>query len=259
MAKENKVIIKKFMNDDVRVVNGKWMVLKDMFGALDRLNKKEQISTPDKNKIKYFLEGINKISDSKKMTITTKSNKSKSRDTQGLTCIKLKRVPVILTQFQPSVNKKNIEKSQAKLKIWFDFMQFVDRLLEDNYDEFEDRYIDDKVQQVIYDEQIQKLGLPRAHANHDIAIIMKELTNYYPETNDKLFYKENIEKYNNYTEIDLYRVRRYIYKQYIKIYNDTNNRMKTRDKVLNKAISKYGEDCYVDTSRTILHLRKKKK
>ena len=52
---KNKVEMKNFMGTEVRVINDEYIVLKDMFRALGRLNTVHQIETTDRNKLSQFL------------------------------------------------------------------------------------------------------------------------------------------------------------------------------------------------------------
>ena len=85
----NNVKIKKFLGMEVRIVNEEYIVLKDVFSALGRLDNKNQIVSTDRNKLKEFLIDINKLCDSKTFTITSKSKKSKSRDYQEVDCLNI--------------------------------------------------------------------------------------------------------------------------------------------------------------------------
>ena len=71
----NKVEVKKFLGMEVRVVNGTHIVLKDMFGALGRLDEDGNISTSTFKKMNEFLDIIGKSSDHQKLTVTSNSNK----------------------------------------------------------------------------------------------------------------------------------------------------------------------------------------
>lgn len=71
----NKVEVKKFLGMEVRVVNGTHIVLKDMFGALGRLDEDGNISTSTFKKMNEFLDIIGKSSDRQKLTVTSNSNK----------------------------------------------------------------------------------------------------------------------------------------------------------------------------------------
>ena len=89
----NNVKIKKFLGMEVRIVNEEYIVLKDVFRALGRLDNKNQIVSTDRNKLKEFLIDINKLCDSKTFTITSKSKKSKSRDYQEVDCLNISIIP----------------------------------------------------------------------------------------------------------------------------------------------------------------------
>ena len=58
----NNVKIKKFLGMEVRIVNEEYIVLKDVFSALGRLDNKNQIVSTDRNKLKEFLIDINAFS-----------------------------------------------------------------------------------------------------------------------------------------------------------------------------------------------------
>lgn len=76
--------IKKFLGKDVRVITvglNQYIILKDMFGILGKLDKNNQIDHKDRNKLKKFL-AVKGLPDIFKLNISTKSPKLKARKRQ---------------------------------------------------------------------------------------------------------------------------------------------------------------------------------
>ena len=69
---ENNFEVKSFLGMEVRIINREWLVLKDMFSALGRLNARNQISTGDSKRVFDFLELVDKFEDYQKLTIDFK-------------------------------------------------------------------------------------------------------------------------------------------------------------------------------------------
>lgn len=81
-----------------------WGVTKDLFEVLNRLDSNNQITTRDRNKLKRFLKVMEKhsgICASTKCTITSNSDKFKSRNTQEVTVIPLDYFPLLIAKFEP--------------------------------------------------------------------------------------------------------------------------------------------------------------
>ena len=104
-----KPTIKKFLGKDVRVIEvgtKEYIALKDMFDVLGRV-KEDGTWTDSKNKTLEFLADIDKLCDHEELVVTSKSKKSKSRETQSVDCLLLDTVPIVLTQFRP-INSKPV-------------------------------------------------------------------------------------------------------------------------------------------------------
>ena len=116
-----KPIIKKFLGKDVRVVqvgSKEYIVLKDIFNCLGRLDEKNQITSRDRQKLNRLLNRIK--CDSTKCTITSKSNKSKSRETQSVTCIPIEKLSMVTVQFEPKSSDKELNEIYDKFILWVD-------------------------------------------------------------------------------------------------------------------------------------------
>ena len=170
----NNVKIKKFLGMEVRIVNEEYIVLKDVFSALGRLDNKNQIVSTDRNKLKEFLIDINKLCDSKTFTITSKSKKSKSRDYQEVDCLNISTIPIVLTQFKPTKAK-----GEQALDIWRKFMIFVNDLLE-SLEVYKYIIIDKDKQKTNTEILIDNGGKPMI-ANKMTNQIMAELIGVYPD------------------------------------------------------------------------------
>lgn len=225
-----KTTIKKFLGMEVRIVNEEYLILKDMFLALDRLDDKNQIPTPDRNKLKEFLEDIDKSCDRKTFTITSKSDKSKSRATQEVDCLRLDCVPIVLTQFKPSARK-----GEEALNIWKKFMMFVDDILRSL--EVYKYIITDKDKQKSNTEVLVDNGGTPMIANKMTNGIMAELMNVYPEI--KEIKKDELKIYQNQTTIDLLEVREYVFNKFVNAYEFTNSHKTSKEMALKLAKKKY--------------------
>ena len=75
---ENKVYkpyTKKFFNEEGRFINAngfEWLILKDMFNWLGRLDENNDIPTPYNNKLNKFLENISSLEYRKTFTVLLK-------------------------------------------------------------------------------------------------------------------------------------------------------------------------------------------
>lgn len=215
MVKVYKPTIKKFLGHDVRVVNvnGKeYIILKDMFNCLGRLNGNNQISTGDRNKLNEFLKLLGKSCDIKKLTIDFCKKKDRGNKSNGsiqtVDCLLLERVPVALTQFEPiNSNKRSAEENKRVSDIWIEFMKFVDKLLvEAKAYEF---IVVDKKHQVNSTDRLQDL-LPEneksnpnnyKRLNNDIAYIIGHIIENRP------IYKSEITSVANEETIDKLKLR----------------------------------------------------
>ena len=221
---------KKFMNETGRFINvdgEEWLVVKDMFNWLGRLDKNGDVTTRDTNKLNDFLQDINQISARTKCTVTSKGSKSKSREIQEVWCIKLDVVPMVLTQFKPN---KGV--SEERLNIWRELMQFINNIL-----------MELEVHKFItVDKDYQKDCMERLRAivpascpdnayktvNNHIAMIMGQLMSM-----NSPIYKNDIKQFNNQTTVDLLVVREEALDLYLTMYELTNSFEQSYNNTLN--------------------------
>ena len=227
----NNVKIKKFLGMEVRIVNEEYIVLKDVFSALGRLDNKNQIVSTDRNKLKEFLIDINKLCDSKTFTITSKSKKSKSRDYQEVDCLNISTIPIVLTQFKPTKAK-----GEQALDIWRKFMIFVNDLLE-SLEVYKYIIIDKDKQKTNTEILIDNGGKPMI-ANKMTNQIMAELIGVYPDI--KEIKKDELKIYQNQTTIDLLEVRDFVYTKFINAYEFTGSHKDSKQMALKLSKRKYG-------------------
>ena len=227
----NNVKIKKFLGMEVRIVNEEYIVLKDVFSALGRLDNKNQIVSTDRNKLKEFLIDINKLCDSKTFTITSKSKKSKSRNHQEVDCLNISIIPIVLTQFKPTKAK-----GEQALDIWRKFMIFVNDLLE-SLEVYKYIIIDKDKQKTNTEILIDNGGKPMI-ANKMTNQIMAELIGVYPDI--KEIKKDELKIYQNQTTIDLLEVRDFVYTKFINAYEFTGSHKDSKQMVLKLSKRKYG-------------------
>lgn len=214
---ENKVYkpyTKKFFNEEGRFINAngfEWLILKDMFNWLGRLTDKQQIETTDRRKLDKFLENINRKCDSKSFTITLKSSKNKSRETQTVDCIKIDTVPMVLTQFEPTKRA-----GEEKHRQWCELMKFINNILMEL----------EVYKFITVDKDYQKDCMTRLQkikgdvtqkdfilVNKDIARVMGELVKV-----DIPLYKNDLKEYMNQTTVDLLKVREESLDAYLNFY-----------------------------------------
>lgn len=236
---------KKFLGKEVRMinVNGKaYIILKDMFGVLGRLRSDNgQINDKDSSKLINFLQGLGKSCDTKKLRITSKSGKSKSRETQEVWCLKLETAPVVLTQFKPSnSSKRTQEENEQVLNEWFDFMKFVNDLLV--VAKAEEFITMDKKHQVKAHDRLQEL-LPEneksnpnnyKRLNTDVAYIMGDLISNHPT------FKPEIIRIRNEETIDELKLREEVIDVYLNIFelfNDFDIAKRQTIKVMNRRLN----------------------
>ena len=160
----------------------------------------------------------------------------KARNTQQVNLINIERVPILLTQFKPRNGVNNYE---DKLKIWRDFMKFVDKILQDYH--MEDYIIDDKEQWksdtklLGEDEEIAKI------ANRMVNINMAKLLGIYDQ-GIKQIRKPELKLYQDKVAMDLLAVRQEVYKDFIDAYLMFGSKRLAMIGSLNKAIKKYKLD-----------------
>jgi predicted small secreted protein len=228
---ENKVEKKMFLGMDVRVVNDKFIVLKDMFNALGRLNKDGQIENKERIKLVEFLKDIDKESAKESFPITLKGKKQ-SREIQEVDCLKLETVPIVLTQFKPTARK-----GEEALKTWRNFMRFVDDLLTDL--EVYKYIIIDKERQKEHMKILVDEGGSTMVANQQVNIIMAKLIGVYDQ-GIKVIKKDELKKYQVQIVVDLLEVRDFVLEKFINAFEFTNSHKVAGEMALKLARKKYG-------------------
>lgn len=235
----NKVEIKLFFGEEVRVVNNEWIILQDMFKVLGRLNSKEQISTGDRKRVIEFLELINKLNNVQKLTIDFRKKKGNSNNSNGsiqdVTCIKIESAPIILTQFEPiNSNRRTDEENKAVKTKWKEFMIFVDELL-----------VSAKAHNfIIEDTELEKIDRDRLHKLGGSAMKMATMVNYAMGvivTGEKIkIKKDDLKQYQNQTTIDLLECRRYFINEFINAYKILKSHSKANKYALQFVMEHYG-------------------
>lgn len=223
----NKIEIKLFLGQEVRVVNNEYIVLKDMFNALGRV-KEDGTWTSERKKMLNFLEGIEKLTDHETLVVTSKGKK-KSREYQEVECLKIETVPVVLTQFKPT-NRKGKE----AIDKWFEFMKFVNELL-----------ISVKAHNfIVEDTELEKIDRDRLHKLGGSPMKMATMVNYAMGviiTGEKIkIKKDDLKSYQNQTTIDLLEARRYWIEEFIRAYKITKSHSESNRLALEFTLEHYG-------------------
>lgn len=201
--------IKKFLGHKVRVITVRlelYIVIQDVFEALGRLDNKNQITSRDRKRLNEFLEIIGKSSASTKCTITSKSKKSKSRETQEVSCIPVELLPVITTQFKPTNSKyKTKEENEQILNEWAEFMIWVDNLLQE-HKAYEVILKDKEEQKTVAKTITEETDGKMVVINTQISIIMAKLIGVYDKGIKKIN-KDELKIYQPQVTIDLIEIR----------------------------------------------------
>ena len=193
---------------EVRVIQvgiKEYVVVKDIFKALGRLTSVGQIETSDRRTLDSFLSRLK--CDSETFTITSKSNKRRSRETQQVECLNIEKVPIVITQFRPSARK-----GEEALNQWFEFMTFVDDLLVE-HEAYKVIFTDKEEQKHIGDVITKDMDKSMAIVNTQVAIIMAKLIGVYDQGIKKIK-KEELKIYQPRITIDLIEVRQEALKTY---------------------------------------------
>lgn len=241
----------KFLGEDVRIVDygyhKRFMVVKDMFNVLGRLESDGKggfkVGKDDRNKYKELLIDLEleeskdykdkelikvKICGGGKSPLT-----SKARNTQKVDLLNIEQVPIMLTQFKPTKKAKDYDN---KLKIWRDFMKFVNSILQDYH--MEDYIIEDKEEwkkdTLLFngDEEVAMI------ANRQTNINMAKILGVYNQ-GIKYINKNELKKYNSQTTMDLLAVRQELYHEYSNLYSMFESKKIAMVGSLNKIIKKY--------------------
>ena len=237
----------KFLGEDVRIVDygyhKRFMVKKDMFKALGKLKTNGDIIDNDNIKYKELIDDleleegkdyINKLMIKVKISDPLKKGgTSKARNTQQVDLINIEQVPIMLTQFKPTKKAKDYDN---KLKIWRDFMKFVNSILQDYH--MEDYIIEDKEEwkrdTLLFngDEKVAMI------ANRQTNINMAKILGVYDQ-GIKYINKNELKKYNSQTTMDLLAIRQELYHEYSNLYSMFESKKIAMVGSLNKIIKKY--------------------
>ena len=237
----------KFLGEDVRIVDygyhKRFMVKKDMFKALGKLKTNGDIIDNDNIKYKELIDDleleegkdyINKLMIKVKISDPLKKGgTSKARNTQQVDLINIVQVPIMLTQFKPTKKAKDYDN---KLKIWRDFMKFVNSILQDYH--MEDYIIEDKEEwkkdTLLFngDEKVAMI------ANRQTNINMAKILGVYNQ-GIKYINKNELKKYNSQTTMDLLAIRQELYHEYSNLYSMFESKKIAMVGSLNKIIKKY--------------------
>lgn len=225
-----KPIIKKFLKQDVRIINtdnGKeYIICKDMFDVLGLVSKDGVWSMP-KQKMLNFLEGLNKTPDFKSFAVRLKDKQSKKGQIREVDCLNIETVPIVLTQFQPTKRR-----GEEVLEIWFKFMQFVDMLLE-TY--LANKYIFETKKTQAQDEIYGDGGEPMKMNLH-----VNQIMGYVLQMEDgKAVKKGEIYQFQNKITEDVGKVRDDILTTYVNTFKVIGNQSETYSLTLKWALKKY--------------------
>jgi hypothetical protein len=226
-----KPTIKNFMGVDVRTITvgrNEYIICKDMFEALG-LTENGKWSMP-KQKMMEFLNIISRRCECKTFALTSKSNKSKSRDVQEVECLNIETVPVVLTQFKPTARR-----GEDALDKWSKFMQFVNDLFQ--YHELHKYIITDKDKQKETMDEIVKLGGKPVIVNQMVNKIMGELI--LQEEPKFAIKKDELKVYQPRISIDLLEVRDFVMKKFTNAYEVLNDHQKAYEHALKMARKEY--------------------
>ena len=222
-----KPIIKKFLGKDVRIVNDDYIVLKDCFNALGRLTKDGKIETTDRNKVRRYQE-MNIICGSETFTTTSKTSKSKSRETQQVECIRLSDISILFIQFEPTARV-----GKEAHDTWVKFMKFVVDLL-DSLECY--KYI-------ITDKENQKDSITRLCDNEGKPMVANQMVNKIMGVlilGEEVQIKEDeLKIYQPQTTIDLLTVRQYVLDKFVNAYEFTGSHKESYNLALKLAKKKY--------------------
>lgn len=119
---KNKVEIRNFFGTEVRVVNGEWLVVKDMFGALGRLREDDgSIHDKDLAKLRRYTDVLQL--EVAPHIIPVDSTKKRARKFIEVNTIQINKAPSIVLLFEPKV------KIGERYELWCEFLKFVNNLL----------------------------------------------------------------------------------------------------------------------------------
>lgn len=120
---EEVIIIKTFI-EGIPDVQNRWIPIQHFFKCLNRLDKDNDVVTPDKNKLIDFIDVDLDMAIARKTFTVNTNNTGVGRHTQNMDCIRLDVLALVVTQFKPSKRK-----GDAALLIWRTYMQWLNNLL----------------------------------------------------------------------------------------------------------------------------------
>lgn len=208
---------KMFLEMEVRIVNQEYVVLKDIFNALNKLDSNNQITTRDRQKFNTFLEDIGEKSASTKCTIASKGKKH-SKETQEVDCIRIDIVPMLLLIFKPSEKKDGSNKNQ--IETWRKLATFVKDLLVEL--EVYKYIITDKQKQKDHIANLIDEGGSAMIGNKQVNIIMAKLIDVY-DKGIKTISKDELKIYQPQTTVDLLEVRDFVLGKFVNAYEFTGS------------------------------------
>lgn len=235
---ENNFEVKSFLGMEVRVINREWVVAKDVFGVLGRLNSRNQISTGDLKKLLDFLELVDKKVDYQKLTIDFKKkgrgNKANG-SIQKVSCIKLETLPLVLTQFKPINSDKRTSKENEAVKLkWAEFMKFVNKLLVENQ----------AYKFVVIDADLEKEHRDELKSYGGNPVVLASMVSYAMGiilTGDKVkITKDDLKSYKDKTTIDLIECRRFFIEEFVRAYRITKSHREANRIALEYTLENYG-------------------
>ncbi len=194
--------IKKFLGKDVRVITvglKQYIIENDMFNVLGLLDKNKSIPTNYKNKYIDFLTNMNKLSTRKSFTCSSKTHKTKSRETREYKCLNIETIPIVLTQFKPSNRRRDV------LDEWYKFMKWVDNLLQE-FEAYKVILKDKEEQKSIAKTITEETDGKMVVINTQISIIMAKLIGVYDKGIKKIN-KDELKIYQPQVTIDLIEIR----------------------------------------------------
>lgn len=194
--------IKKFLGKDVRVITvelNQYIILKDMFGILGKLDKNNQIDHRDRNKLSEFLKLIGKECDRESFPISSKGKK-RSKEIQNMDCLLLETVPIVLTQFKPTARR-----GQDVLNEWITFIKWIDNLLRE-HEAYKVILKDKEEQKTVAKTITEETDGKMVVINTQISIIMANLIGVYDKGIKKIN-KDELKIYQPQVTIDLIEIR----------------------------------------------------
>lgn len=194
--------IKKFLGHKVRVITvelKQYIIENDMFNVLGLLDKNKSIPTNYKNKYIDFLTNMNKLSTRKTFMCSSKTDKTKSRETREYKCLNIETIPIVLTQFKPSNRRRDV------LDEWYKFMKWVDSLLQE-FEAYKVILKDKEEQKSIAKTITEETDGKMVVINTQISIIMAKLIGVYDKGIKKIN-KDELKIYQPQVTIDLIEIR----------------------------------------------------